>query len=195
MTKVLLNLTFGVFAGLVIQTSQAAGFGIEFGSSPNNYGCTSLGEGGKYTCTDVPKPHSSFESYVIQASDQHGICWVKGVGKDISDNGYGTSTKRKLEELKASLERGYGPASETTDFLIYGALWDDSDEWLMSIRQKQRVFMYQWDAPEGQKYKLDKIYLAAGATGSDTGYIALDYYSSDHEACTQATSKLEDDSL
>lgn len=195
MEKILLNLTFGMFAVLVIQTSQAAGFGIEFGSSPNEYGCTSLVEGGKYTCTNVPKPHSSFESYVIEASDQHGICWVKGIGKDISDNGYGTSTKSKLEELKASLERGYGPVSEKTDYLIYNALWDDADEWLMSIRQKQRIFMYQWDAPEGQKYKLASIYLAAGATSSSTGYIALEYYSTDHDACQQANSKLEDDSL
>ena len=195
MKKALLNLTFGVIAALGIQTSHAAGFGIEFGTSPNDYDCTRAGEAGKYICTNVPKPHSGFESYAVQASDQHGICWVKGIGKDISDSGYGTSTKSKLEELKASLERGYGSASKKTDFLTYGALWDDSDEWLMSIRQKQRVFMYQWDTPEGRKPKLQKIYLAAGATGHQTGYIAIDYYSTDYDACKQATSRLEDDSL
>ena len=175
--------------------ANAAGFGIEFGADPEQLGCVPVAANGAYRCDKVPKPHSAFELYLARASEEHGICWVKGVGKDIADNRYGTSTKHKVEDLKASLERNYGPPSEARDFVMANALWDDSDEWLMAIAKKERIFMYHWDDVSFKNPKLGEMYLAAGATGSSEGYVMLEYYSTDHEACELANSQAEDDAL
>lgn len=176
--------------------TNASGFGIQMGKSPSEYGCQAVtGSTGVYYC-DAPKPHSAFENYAVRASDKHGICWVKGIGKDVADNGYGSSTKLKHSELQGALSKAYGEISETSDFIIPGALWDDADEWLMSIKQNQRVYSVAWQNLEMPgKPKLNQIYLGVNATGSSEGYLALEYYAKFYEECKTAIVDSESSAL
>lgn len=193
----MLRKLFTVITLLLFSTiSNAGGFGIEIGKSPSEYGCqSSSGNIGYFSC-DAPKPHSAFEKYVVQASELHGICWIKGIGKDISDNGYGTSTKAKHAELQSVLSKAYGEISDTTDIIFPGALWSEADEWLMAINKKQRFYSVNWsDLDVPSKPKLKDIYLGVSATGSATGWLTLEYYSKDYEDCKTAVSESESGSL
>ena len=149
---------------MICELSSAAGFGFKMGEAPATYSCDAMDAlPGAYMCV-APKPHSAFESYVIKASEEHGICWVKGVGKDISDNGYGTNTKAAHEKLVILLSKPYGASSETEDVILPSALWDEPNEWLMSIAKKERYSMNSWkDLKITSKPDLDKIYLAASS--------------------------------
>ena len=190
--KLFIIITFPLFCTM----SKAGGFGIELGKSPSEYGCQAMsGSIGYFSC-EAPKPHSAFEQYVVKASESHGICWIKGVGKDISDNGYGSSTLAKHAELKSVLSKAYGEISETTDFVLPGALWSEADEWLMAIDKKQRFYSVNWsDLKVPSKPKLKQIYLGVGATGNAKGWLTLEYYSKDYEDCKTAVSQSESGSL
>jgi len=190
--KIFILIALSLFGAI----THASGFGIEMGKSPPEYGCEAQADNvGIYSCV-APKPHSAFEAYMVQASDKHGICWVKGVGKDISDNGYGTSTKSKHSELQSVLTKAYGEISDTSDFIMPGALWDDANEWLMSINQKQRFYSVSWaDLDVPGKPQLDTIYLGVSAVGSSKGYVFLEYYSKVYEECEKANVDSESSAL
>ena len=190
------NIVVPSLAIMICELSSAAGFGFQMGEAPTTYNCDALdARPGTYKCV-APKPHSSFESYVIEASEKHGICWVKGVGKDISDNGYGTNTQTEHEKLVTLLSKPYGAASEKTDFILPSALWDDPNEWLMSIAKKERYVISTWkDLKLASKPALDKIYLGVGATSGKTGYITVEYHAKNYSDCVQANAESESDAL
>lgn len=185
----------GLILSVITNLACASGFGFVMGEKPSKYGCTAMGDNpGLYTCGSAPKPHSAFESYIVRASDEHGICWVKGVGKTISDNGYGTSTRNKVDELWGVLTKAYGD-SELTD-RFYGSLWDGPEEWLMSIRQNERLYMHHWNNVNvPSKPLLNEVYLAVSSLGSKSGYVNLEYYSRDHQACSDSNINSESDAL
>lgn len=185
-----------VAAAMVWSTGiYAAGFGLEFGADPSKFDCSPVSSSpGHFLCRTPPKPHSAFEAYAVQASPKHGICWVKGVGKDISDNRFGSATKSAVDEMAQTLNRLYGP-SQAIDIILPRALWNEANEWLMSIVQNERFYGYQWKDLKSKRPMLDSVALAAQATGSSTGYIALDYYATFHEECSQAILASEADSL
>lgn len=174
--------------------SFAGPFGLEMGKPATTQGCTALESSpGLYKCVSVDKPHSAFETYIVQSSEQHGVCWIKGIGKDISDNGYGTTTKSKAEEIVPLITRSYGVSHELTTFLVPNALWDDGDEFLMSLVKKERIHIYKWDGVS--KDGVASIALGLQATGSDSGYLALEYYGTDYDECDDAIKSAEGDAF
>lgn len=190
------NTTVLVLVLMVCKFSNAAGFGFKMGEAPESYSCDAIAASpGYYECA-APKPHSAFESYIISASKEHGICWVKGIGKNISDNGYGTHTKSAHENLETLLSKAYGSVSKMSDFILPNSLWDDSNEWLMSIARKERVYTSIWnDLEVTSKPDLKSIYLASNATGGKTGYIVLEYYAKYQSDCKRANAESESNAL
>ncbi|NCA71008.1 MAG: hypothetical protein EOM91_13050 [Sphingobacteriia bacterium] len=92
-----------------LSVATAGPFGFEFGENVSIYQCPELpGNPGYYKCIKAPKPHSAFESYVLKASNSHGICWIKAIGRDINDNSFGSSTKAEVNNLASQLEKKYG---------------------------------------------------------------------------------------
>ena len=162
---------------------QAGPFGFEMGNKPSNYQCSEMAEANMYRCASAPKGHPDFEAYVLQATSVHGICWIKAVGKNISDNGYGTSTKRQVDGFVDAIKRSYGEDVEKTDFLLSSSIWNEPDEFLMGIVKRERIYTYHWKSTSDAS--IGEIYLAAKAVRSDTGYTALEYYGSDYEACSK----------
>lgn len=185
-----------VAAAMIWSTGiYAAGFGLEFGADPSKFDCSPVPSSpGLFRCSMPPKPHSAFEDYAVKASPKHGICWIKGVGKDISDSRFGSATKSATDEMAQTLNRLYGP-SKKIDLIMPRALWDGAHEWLMSIAQNERLYAYQWEDLESKKPMLKSVALMAKATGSSKGYIALDYYATFHEECSQAILASEADAL
>lgn len=195
-TRSLSDLRIVLFLTIFLTTTTsfaAAPFGISFGSKPSNYGCTKFSDApGIYICKNVPKPHSFFETYMVQASQSQGICLVKGVGKTIQDSGHGGLIRDQMELLEKQLESVYGKKTETGDLLLRGALWKEPNEWLMAIYKNQRYFAFIWEQPNEE---IRSIYVAANSLGSDKGYVVLEYYGYSHDACKAELNISEADSL
>lgn len=128
----------------------------------------------------VPKPHSEFESYVVIAPPEVGVCHVRGIGKDHDNDRYGSSVKSAFTKLSSALSNTYG-ANDNYDFIRNGALWDGADEWVMSIRQSERTYATFWTEtlPAG----LESVLLGVEALSSDTAYITLGYDFDNRDEC------------
>lgn len=187
MKKTLLCL---LFVSVIVGSVLAGPFGIEMGDSlkkleEDGLAPTAISSAGYYYIT--PKnTHPDFERYLVRIDIDEGVFFIKAIGKDISDNKYGTNTKSKFDDIRKGLERTYGK-SELTNILMPKALWKDADEWLMSIRQSERFYMAHWDTKVGslipQGY--ESIYLAVDATSSTKGYLVIEYYGARHAVLSE----------
>jgi len=55
-------------------------------------------DGNKYISSFAPKPSSIFASYVYEFAT-NGLCWVKGIGHTVNDNGYGGIIQQQFEKI------------------------------------------------------------------------------------------------
>lgn len=160
---------------------QAGPFGFDMGKQPSEYGCTSMSTPNMYKCNEAPKGHPAFEAYVLQATSKHGVCWIKAVGKNISDNGYGMSTKRAVDGFVEAFKKSYGGDMEKNDFLLSGSIWDDADDFLMGLTKNDRSYTYHWKTTTDPSIK--EIYVSAKGLRSDIGFPAIEYYGAQYDAC------------
>ncbi len=88
-------------------------FGLAMGMTVDMFAGQLKPQGnGIYLFDNPPKPNSQFENYAVKISDNAGLCWVKGIGKDIVTNGYGFDVKSEFDELDKILSEKYGKAKK-----------------------------------------------------------------------------------
>lgn len=184
--------------GICVNSAFAAGpFGLDMGMSVK-----SIDKNAKqaapfvYLTTNVPKPHSAFESYAIKAAPKMGLCWLKGIGKDISTSSYGVELKSAFSEMNEKLTKRYGKG-ETTDLLMPGSIWKKPNDFMMAMRKKERFLMAVWEKEKGSKLdgNLIQVALVASPSGRDKGYISIEYSFSNKKACDEEIAATEDDAL
>ncbi len=90
--------------------------------------------------------------------------WDEETGADMS------STVAKQIEVV------YGP-SKVFDFLKYGSIWKEPNDWMMGLKQKERTLVAFWDDETGADMSstVANIMLEANATSSSSGYLSLSY--------------------
>jgi hypothetical protein len=126
----------------IMASSVTAGpFGIDVdGFLPEKYACQKV-SGARYKCHDVPEPHPAFEAYAVRYYSEVGLCMIKGIGKNLEPNRYGSSIEAQVDEIYGQVSSKYGQAKKS-DFVLPGARWDDPNEWTMSILQNERMYGY-----------------------------------------------------
>lgn len=133
--------------------------------------------------------HPEFEDYIVRLDETEGIFWIKAIGKDISDNGYGFSIKRRFSDILTALQNQYGDG-EFTDYLMYGSIWDEPDDFLMSIYKQDRIYLNKFDHATSEIPSLySSIYLGISSLGSSKGYLVLEYYSKDFDRLKEKAQK------
>lgn len=143
--------------------------------------------GNKVILDSVPKPHPLFDLYLVWTSDSTGVCMVTAMSKEFDNDRFGANVRSEFEKISTALKGLYGDP-ERIDFLKSGGIWDDPDEWVMSIRQNERVFgdvfenVRQTDAGSN----LTGLEMQISAFASDTSVIRLQYQFDNFEECTSA---------
>lgn len=173
----------------LVPAAMGQAFGVEMGAPLSALSAgPPLGQG-SYDIK-VPSPHPEFSSYVAKATDETGVCLVRGIGKVHDNDRFGHAVRDAFAELKQALQTRYGDAY-TGDFLREGALWDGPDEWVMAVRKNERVFQAVWDREEGSTLPEDlaEIILNVNANGSDSAWIALQYRFANEKTCSEIVSK------
>ncbi len=177
--------------------AKAGPFGLEMGMSLKDIeGNPEKIGNGKYKLTNVPKPHSAFESYIVQVAPKSGLSWIKAIGKNISTSAYGTSLKSAFSEMEEKLENNYGDYKKM-QFLMPGSIWDEPRDWMMALIKNERGHASVWNAEEGSTLPpdLDTVGLIASALSRDTGYLSIEYYFKNKEAAEAELAGQEDDAL
>jgi hypothetical protein len=190
-------LTVLVFAFAMPLQVFAGPFGLEMGMKLAQLpGDPKSLDGGFYKLTKVPKPHSSFESYVVRIAPSTGVCWIKGIGVDITTNSYGMELKSAFEKLRGKLDSAYGK-SNLSDLLLPNSIWNEPNDWMMGLIKKERLLAAQWGSKYGSKLPSDieSITLVAFPSGRSKGYLSLEYSGVKEDACDAELAAKEDDAL
>jgi hypothetical protein len=107
----------------------------------------------------------------------------------IQVNSFGDQLKEEFKTIASQLEERYGP-SETADFVKEGSVWRDPDDWMMGLRQKERVLQKFWKAP-AKAPSLSAIQLSAEAQGGSQGYLTVTFESPLFSTCLAEMKKAQ----
>ena len=156
---------------------MSAPFGIELNAPLS--GAEILQDiGGNKLLVAPEKKHPSFSEYYVQVSPTYGVVWVKGVGAMISNDANGYGTQDQINKLSSQLALKYGPPKKV-DILQYGALWDDSRDWVMSLLQQERSFFNIWEKGKSPQLPddLETVFLGVAAYSSSESSPIIEYAS------------------
>ena len=189
-----------ILASLILFFSSPAfsgPFGTSEGMTKSDLGITSsTKELGlyKYRLTDLPKTSRLFESYVVQVTPQHGLCYIKAVGVTVSSSRYGEGVRTVFDRVNTALSKKY-TSGNLQDFLRTGSIWDEPEDFMMGLKQKERILAGYYDEEEGSVMveNIEKAYLRALALSNDKGYIVVDYFFENHNACQAEVDSVEND--
>lgn len=180
-----------LLGGILLSFLSAGPFGINMGDS-----LQVLQEGGlnptpfkdltNYYYVSPKSTHPEFESYFVRLDEEEGVFFIKAIGKDIHDNGYGSTVKGRFSDLRAGIGKTYG-TSKIIDIFLPSSIWKDLDDWLMSIRQGDRFYAAHWESKNAEPLQGDikEIYLAVEALSSTKGYLVLEYYGTHHSRLSE----------
>jgi hypothetical protein len=124
---------------------------------------------GRLTLTTAPKPHSSFDKYVLYISPKGGLLKVLAIGKDISTDAYGLELQQAYASIVEGVSKKYGPPTNSFDY-HKGDLFKDADQWMMALYDKDRTLESFWDITRPIN-NVTEIKVEAKATGRDTGFV------------------------
>lgn len=164
-------------------------FGVRMGMTLNELGNDHQEvRRGVYKYATVPQPHSGFEAYIMRIGPTTGLCWIKAVGVDISDNAYGTSLRSTFSTYKDQLAKQYGKPKDM-DFLLPGSIWNKPRDYMMALVRNERILAAIWDL-DGER-NLKQVGLIASALSRNKGYVSIEYSFMNKDACDQELADLE----
>ena len=189
-----------ILASLILFFSSPAfsgPFGTSEGMTKSDLGITSsTKELGlyRYQLTDLPKTSRLFESYVVKVTPQHGLCYIKAVGVTVSSSRYGEGVRTVFDRVNTALSKKY-TSGNLQDFLRTGSIWDEPEDFMMGLKQKERILAGYYDEEEGSVMveNIEKAYLRALALSNDKGYVVVDYFFENHNACQAEVDSVEND--
>lgn len=168
-----------VFIGIVTALANAGPFGIEMGMTLQQIESLSGAAAKEFGIgyeIQPPKVHPSFDVYVALISPTLGVYKIVAFGKSKTVSSFGTELKSDFDKIRKQIEVVYGP-SKVFDFLKYGSIWKEPNDWMMGLKQKERTLVAFWDDETGADMSstVANIMLEANATSSSSGYLSLSY--------------------
>lgn len=156
---------------------MSAPFGIAFHSSIASLQVLQdLGQGIYVVQPDAP--HPLFDVYAVQATPSLGVVWVKGITPCIENDNFGTATRAAVDRLADQLAQKYGPP-EKMDMLLEGSIWNEPQDWMNSLNDRERVYSYSWEPEKVTQLPedLECIFLGAVPHEGNAASIVLEYSS------------------
>lgn len=158
---------------------MSAPFGIEIYSPIESLKV--LEETGPRYVVAAPRPHPRFETYVVQATPNLGVCWVQGISYSVANDAFGAGVRSLKNELEAQISKRYG-LGKSMDFLLPGSIWTDDRDYIMSLTQNERKTGTMWERPSvNLPDDIEMIFLGVHGVGTDTAWVGLEYFSSKAE--------------
>tara|TARA_R110000772_G_scaffold207903_1_gene318393 strand:+ start:269 stop:853 length:585 start_codon:yes stop_codon:yes gene_type:complete len=185
-----------IFAAVSTFSAHAdSAFGIEYGGELPS-GAVEKKQAGEFRLSNPPKPHSLFESYSVTYTDETGVCYISAYSVTFENDKYGTKAKSAYDKLVKTLDKKYGPNGDNWEMLREGAIWDEADEFAMSLLQGDREHS-QWFKPSADSQnEFDYVQISIDALDSSNTSLILSYRNRGLlEKCTAVQSSGDDGSL
>lgn len=176
-----------VMMALAGRAGASGPFGVEMAEfSPERYGCT-LRRGSFYECTGFPALHPDIDRYLVQYHAALGICFLKGISKEIATPRFGDAIRRAVDEVYDQLQPKYGQA-QRADLLVPGSIWSAPGDWMQGLLARERSYHYVADlhpAIEG----VTAYGVFAMAMSPDTAFWTVEFYTRQSDACDRLDNK------
>lgn len=143
-----------------------------------------------------PKPHPDFESVALIGYSDTGICSIRGIGRNLENDGTGSQIRSKVDELAAALETKYGEPKKV-DICQAGDIGCNTNYWMMFLGDGQRSYGYLWEQQNEamQAANIGSIAVVAKAANIQTSYPVLEFYAADEASCEAAANASSAQSL
>lgn len=151
----------------------------------------SVTQPGLYTFHEMPARHPDFESVVVVASRQHGVCKVIAIGVTHTVSAYGTELLTVFDRLVETLTSKYGKA-QRFDFLQQGSIWDEPRDWMMGLHQGERKLMTVWGDEGGAAPGMGLIALQTETISHTEAYVNAAYEFDTFGACKKVLERETD---
>ncbi len=150
-----------------------------------------------YELRRAPNPHPEFESYLLVVGPTQGLCKVIAVGRDIPSNVFGDAVRARFEQLKGSLQSKYGTPTDVFDYVRVGSLWEEPEDFMMSLVREDRRLVGYWEAESNPTVppNLVSIWLEAKALTLQEGYLTLNYEFANLRECQAEIQRASSDPL
>lgn len=147
-----------------------------------------------YKISIVPNPHSDFKYYLLMIGPKAGLCCIYASGKTINTSVYGTDLKTAFKEMQEGLTKVYGTPDSSYDFLESGSVWNESNDWMVSLFKKERFLSTFWKG-SSLKNNINYIRLEADVLSFSEGFISVKYEFTNFELFQKKMKILKNKSL
>lgn len=151
---------------------------------------------GKYEVSSVPRPHSAFQTYILQITPRHGLSWIKALGPTIATSVFGMQLRDAFDSMEKKLAGIYGK-HKRMDFLMPGSIWSEPQDWMQSLLNRERFLTTEWSKEQQSSLSdpLASVHLIAAAEDTNNGYVAIEYSFTCMDAADAELAAAEDDAL
>lgn len=145
---------------------------------------------GVYATPKVPKTDKSFKRYSLVIGPKTGLCKITAVGKTIPTKPSGKKLRSEFEKMRRKLAKKCGEG-ETQDFVEPGSTYEAPEQFMMSLKAKDRKLETRWYDQDGSKFKADieVIVLKASSTRTNKGFLTLEYIFTNYKECIATIAK------
>ena len=169
-------------------------FGIVYGGELPS-GAVDVDDG-YFTVSSPPKPHSLFELYMVKYTPETGVCRITAGSENFENDKYGNKVTVAYDKLVKTLDKKYGPNGDSIERLNPNALWDEADEFAMSLVKGDRTHGRWFEPSVNNKEEFDYVEITIDASDSSTTYITLVYQNRNlMKDCSARISASDNDSL
>ena len=160
----------------------AGPFGLEMGwtrqdLTENNVKI--LVDEGNSLMVEPPSPHSSFDAYLLSIDSEFGLYSIYAISDSISTSKNGQQFLSEYNHIKEQLISSYGDPTKDINNLSYGSIWDEPQDFMMSLIKKDRLLGCIWELDEGNGNMT--VSLIPSAESLSSGFLAIIYNSSNYD--------------
>ena len=163
-------------------TLFAGPFGLEMGwtrqdLTENNVKI--LVDEGNSLMVEPPSPHSSFDAYLLSIDSEFGLYSIYAFSDSISTSENGQQFLSKYNHIKEQLISSYGEPTKDINYLSYGSIWDEPQDFMMSLIKQDRLLGCIWELDENNGNMT--VSLIPRAESLSSGFLAIMYHSSNYD--------------
>ena len=122
-----------------------------------------------------PKPSPLFDLYAVRVHKIGGLYYVKALS-EIDTNIYGMNLKSSYNKIVDGVIDKYGEPEGNIDMLLPGSIWDEPQDYMMSLLKEERYVITEWNSLALKDFGLKKILMNMSAFSKNDGVITLGYY-------------------
>ena len=177
--KRIVMLTLLLLCGM---TLFAGPFGLEMGWTKQDLtenNVKILVEEGNSFMVEPPSPHSSFDAYLLNIDSEFGLYSIFAISDSISTSENGQQFLSEYNHIKEQLISSYGDPTKDINYLSYGSIWDEPQDFMMSLIKQDRLLGCIWELDEDNGNMT--VSLIPRVESLSSGFLAIVYHSSNYD--------------